>query len=221
GAMNVAESALRATVYYAVKTLLDPGLLPNSGMAECIEIRAPEGSIVNPRFPAAVGARSITCNKIARALFGAFAALLPRERTPASSQDIVPCIVFSGERRRLDGNFVYLETMGGGVGARFGGDGMDGVHVHVTNTSNLPVEALENQLAPSSSAPASEVMAPPSKPAITARTATGAKPNSPALHSVGIGGLLCVVRGAKPVAVRRAGSARGPGPAGTGWRPDR
>lgn len=145
GAMNVAESALRATVYYAVKTLLDPGLLPNQGMAACIEIRAPEGSIVNPRFPAAVGARSITCNKIARALFGAFAQLLPPQRAMAASLDSVPVMIFSGERRRLDGTFVYLESMGGGVGARHGADGMDGVHVHVTNTSNLPAEALENE----------------------------------------------------------------------------
>ncbi|MFC0407743.1 hydantoinase B/oxoprolinase family protein [Roseomonas elaeocarpi] len=147
GAMNVAESALRATVYYAVKTLLDPGLLPNQGMAECIEIRAPEGSIVNPRFPAATGARSITCNKVARALFAAFAELLPRERAMAASLDSVPVIIFSGERRRGDGTFVYLESMGGGTGARWAGDGMDGVHVHVTNTSNLPAEALENEYA--------------------------------------------------------------------------
>lgn len=147
GAMNVAESALRATVYYAVKTLLDPGLLPNQGMAACIEIRAPEGSIVNPRFPAATGARSITCNKIARALFGAFAELLPPERAMAASLDSVPVIIFSGERRLRDGTFVYLESMGGGVGARHDSDGMDGVHVHVTNTSNLPAEALENEYA--------------------------------------------------------------------------
>jgi N-methylhydantoinase B len=38
---------------------------------------------------------------------------------------------------------VYLETIGGGSGARFNKDGLDGVHVHMTNTSNLPVEALE------------------------------------------------------------------------------
>jgi N-methylhydantoinase B len=145
GAMNVADSALRATVYYAVKTLLDPGLLPNQGMAACIEIHAPEGSIVNPRFPAAVGARSITCNKIARALFGAFAQLSPPERAMAASLDSVPVMIFSGDRRRQDGSFVYLESMGGGVGARSGADGMDGVHVHVTNTSNLPAEALENE----------------------------------------------------------------------------
>lgn len=147
GAMNVAESALRATVYYAVKTLLDPGLLPNQGLASCVEIRAPEGSIVNPHFPAATGARSITCNKIARALFGAFAQLLPPERAMAASLDSVPVIIFSGERRLRDGTFVYLESMGGGVGARHGADGLDGVHVHITNTSNLPAEALENEYA--------------------------------------------------------------------------
>jgi N-methylhydantoinase B len=145
GALNVPESALRATVYYAVKTLLDPELLPNSGMFECIDIRTESGTLVNPRFPAAVGARSITCNKIARALFGAFASLLPFDRAMASSHDIVPAIIFSGPRRCGDGSFVYLETIGGGMGARSDADGMEAIHVHLTNTSNLPVEALENE----------------------------------------------------------------------------
>ncbi len=71
GAMNVAESALLATCYYVVKTLLDPELLPNSGMFSCVEVSSPAGSILNPSYPAPVGARSITCNKVARALFGA------------------------------------------------------------------------------------------------------------------------------------------------------
>ncbi len=147
GAFNVPESALRATVYYTVKTLLDPNLLPNSGMFECIDIRAEAGTLVNPRFPAAVGARSITCNKIARALFGAFAQLLPADRAMASSHDSVPAIIFSGPRRTGDGSFVYLETIGGGMGARSNADGMDAIQVHLTNTSNLPAEALENEYA--------------------------------------------------------------------------
>jgi len=147
GAMNVAESALLATCYYVVKTLLDPELLPNSGMFACVEVSAPAGSILNPAYPAPVGARSITCNKVARALFGAFAQLLPSEQAMASSQDVVPVIIFSGQRRRDDGTFVYLESMGGGAGARHDGDGMDGIHVHITNTSNLPAEALENEYA--------------------------------------------------------------------------
>lgn len=145
GALNVPESGLKATVFYAVKALLDPGLLPNSGFFDAVRIRAPEGSIVNPRFPAAVGARSITCQRVAGAIFGAFRRLLPPENVMASSNDVLPAIVFSGRHRRHKRTYVYLETLGGGVGARLGRDGMDGVQVHVTNTSNLPIEALENE----------------------------------------------------------------------------
>jgi N-methylhydantoinase B len=143
GALNVPESGLKATVFYAVKALLE--LLPNSGLFEAVRIGAPEGSIVNPRFPAAVGARSITCQKIAGAIFGAFRGLLPPEEVMASSNDVLPAIVFSGRHRRSGRTYVYLETLGGGAGARLGRDGMDGIQVHVTNTSNLPVEALENE----------------------------------------------------------------------------
>jgi N-methylhydantoinase B len=130
-----------------VKTLLDPNLLPNSGMFGCIEIRTEPGSLVAPRFPAAVGARSITCNKLARALFGAFGQLLPATLRMASSHDSVPAIIFSGPRRDGNGGFVYLETLGGGMGARSDADGMEAIHVHLTNTSNLPAEALENEYA--------------------------------------------------------------------------
>jgi N-methylhydantoinase B len=145
GALNVPESGLKATVFYAVKALLDPGLLPNSGLFEAVRISAPEGTIVNPRFPAAVGARSITCQKVAGAIFGAFRGLLPPGEVMASSNDVLPAIVFSGRHRRHARTYVYLETLGGGAGARLGRDGMDGIQVHVTNTSNLPVEALENE----------------------------------------------------------------------------
>ncbi len=144
GAMNVPESALRATVYYSIKTLLDPNLPPNGGMFEAIAIDAPDGCLVNPRHPAAVGARSITCNKVARAIFGAFAPLLSDDSVMAAGHDSIPAIVFSGERRG-GGPFVYLETVGGGSGARADSDGMDAVHVHLTNTSNLPAEALEHE----------------------------------------------------------------------------
>jgi N-methylhydantoinase B len=71
--------------------------------------------------------------------------VLPKERVMASGNDVVPAIVFSGELTRREGYYVYLETLGGGSGARYDADGMDAVHVHMTNTSNLPVEALENE----------------------------------------------------------------------------
>jgi N-methylhydantoinase B len=143
GAMNVPINALQASVYYAVKALLDPELLPNAGLFDAVRILAPAGTIVNPNPPAAVGARSITCQKVAGAIFGAFRGVLPPERVIAAGNDVVPAIVFSGELTRRKGFYVYLETLGGGSGARAGADGMDAVHVHMTNTSNLPAEALE------------------------------------------------------------------------------
>lgn len=145
GAMNLPINALQATVYYAVKAQLDPDLAPNAGLFELIDIQAPLGTITNPEHPAAVGARSITAQKVAGVLFGAFRGLVPPEKAMASSNDLCPAIVFSGRLRQREGQFVYLETLGGGAGARFDRDGQDGVHVHMTNTSNLPVEALENE----------------------------------------------------------------------------
>jgi N-methylhydantoinase B len=145
GAMNVPTNALNACVYYSIKALLDPELLPNAGLFDAVSISAPAGTIVNPLPPAPVGARSITCQKVAGAIFGAFRGLLPVERVMASGNDVVPAIVFSGALTRRTGHYVYLETLGGGSGARCNADGMDAVHVHMTNTSNLPAEALENE----------------------------------------------------------------------------
>ncbi|HSV80519.1 MAG TPA: hydantoinase B/oxoprolinase family protein [Ramlibacter sp.] len=145
GAMNLPINALNATVYYAVKAQLDPDLAPNAGLFELIDIHAPLGTITNPEHPAAVGARSITAQKVAGVLFGAFRGLLPVEKVMASSNDLCPAIVFSGRLQQRAGQFVYLETLGGGAGARHDRDGLDGIHVHMTNTSNLPVEALENE----------------------------------------------------------------------------
>jgi len=144
GGLNVAENALNATVYYCVKALLDPDLMANSGLIEGVTIKAPRGTIVNPVFPAAVSARSITCQKVARAIFGAMRPALPDDRAMASSNDILPSIAFSGHS--ANGRmYVWGETIGGGVGARHDHDGMDAVHVHVTNTLNMPTEALEHE----------------------------------------------------------------------------
>jgi N-methylhydantoinase B len=145
GAFNVCPSALKATVYYCVKALLDPELMANSGMFDAVRISAPEGSIANPRFPGASGARSITCQKIAGAVFGAFRSVLPEERLIASSNDILPSMSFSGTHPGTDRFYVCGEALGGGSGARWDSDGMDAIHVHVTNSLNLPTEAMENE----------------------------------------------------------------------------
>lgn len=145
GAMNLPVNALNACVYYAVKALLDPALAANEGLFEPLEIILPAGSIVNPNHPGAVGARSLTAQKVAGAIFGAFRGVLPESRVMGAGNDVCPAIVFSGSNRGRAGEFVYLESIGGGSGATADADGMDGIHVHMTNSSNLPVEALENE----------------------------------------------------------------------------
>jgi N-methylhydantoinase B len=141
GALNIAPNALEATCYYAVKALLDPDLPANSGLFDAIRISAPEGSIVNPRFPAATAARAIACNRLSGAIFDAMNPVLPPEKRMAHSHDSVPAILVSGQRRT--GTYVYIETIGGGAGARHGADGAEAVQMHVTNSSNLPAEAFE------------------------------------------------------------------------------
>src|SRR5262245_3634951 len=142
GDINVVYFALLATVYYALKAALDPTVPANGGFYRAIHVTAPEGSIVNARPPAPVAWRTQTCQRIADVVLGAFAQVMP-ERVPAAGNGANCAMVFSGTDPRTGRLYVYLETLAGGAGATAGGDGMDAVQVHVTNTSNLPVESLE------------------------------------------------------------------------------
>jgi N-methylhydantoinase B len=143
GAINLPDSALKASVYYCVKAVLDPGLMPNQGIIDPIRIAAPEGSIVNPRPPAAVAARAVTSNRLCGAVFGALQQALPPERAMASCNDSTSATSISGYDPRRRATYVYPESMGGGAGAFADRDGMDAVHVHTVNSTNLPAEALE------------------------------------------------------------------------------
>ncbi|MBF8286993.1 MAG: hydantoinase B/oxoprolinase family protein [Candidatus Rokubacteria bacterium] len=142
GDINVVYLALVATVYYALKALLDPGIPANGGFYRAIRVEAPAGSIVNARPPAPVAWRTQTCQRIADVIFGALAPALP-DKVIAATNGANSAWVFSGVDPRTGQYYVYLETIGGGSGARAGKDGLDGVQVHITNTSNLPVECLE------------------------------------------------------------------------------
>jgi N-methylhydantoinase B len=142
GDINVVYLALVATVYYALKALLDPSIPANGGFYRAIRVLAPAGSIVNANPPAPVAWRTQTCQRIADVIFGALAPALPG-RVIAATNGANSAWVFSGVDPRDGRYYVYLETIGGGSGARAAKDGLDGVQVHVTNTSNLPVECLE------------------------------------------------------------------------------
>jgi N-methylhydantoinase B len=140
--LNMTYTALAATAYYVVKSVVDPTILPNAGLARPLAITARAGSILNCVHPAAVNGRVQTCQRVSDLILGALAQAVP-ERVTACSNSACTVATFIGERPEDGSIWVYLETMGGGNGARASKDGLDGVHVHVTNTSNLPVEALE------------------------------------------------------------------------------
>jgi N-methylhydantoinase B len=142
GDINVVYLALVATVYYALKALLDPSIPANGGFYRAIRVEAPEGSILNARSPAPVAWRTQTCQRVADVIFGALAPARPAQ-VIAATNGANSAWVFSGLHPRSGQYYVYLETIGGGSGARASRDGLDGVQVHVTNTSNLPVECLE------------------------------------------------------------------------------
>jgi N-methylhydantoinase B len=143
GAVNLPESALQASVYYSVKSVLDPDLMPNQGMIDPITITAPPGNIASPRPPAAVAARAVTSNRLCGAIFGALYQAMPADRVMASCNDSTSATSVSGWHPKRRTTYIYPESMGGGAGAFADRDGQDAIHVHTVNSTNLPVEALE------------------------------------------------------------------------------
>ena len=144
GNINVTRNATQASVCYALKALLDPDVPNNQGMLDLPEISVPRGSLLDAAFPAPVAARANTCQRIIDAIIGALAEALP-DRAVGAANGANTTAVFSGVDPRSGRPYVYLETLGGGFGGRAGKDGKDGVQAHITNTSNLPVEAIETE----------------------------------------------------------------------------
>ena len=142
GNINVTLNATQAAVCYSLKALLDPEIPNNQGVLDAVQIVAPAGTLVNAVFPAPVAARANTCQRIIDVVLGALAEAFP-ERVVAAANGANTTAVFSGIDPRSGASYLYLETLGGGMGGRPMKDGKDGVQVHITNTSNLPIEAIE------------------------------------------------------------------------------
>ncbi len=142
GNFNLTLNATQSAVCFSLKALLDPDVPNNQGIFDAIEIRAPRGSVVNCVAPAAVALRANTCQRVVDIVIGALAEALPNQAIGAANGANTSA-VFSGIDPRTGQQYVYLETLGGGMGARASKDGKDGVQVNITNTSNLPVEAIE------------------------------------------------------------------------------
>jgi N-methylhydantoinase B/oxoprolinase/acetone carboxylase alpha subunit len=146
GGVNANFAITCSAVLYVFRSLVEEDIPFNTGLMRPIEIVAPKGSIVNAEFPAACAGGNVeTSQRIVDVLLGALAKAVP-DRIPAASQGTMNNIAFGGYDPWRKRHFAYYETIGGGMGAGSDAAGLNGVHTHMTNSLNTPLEALENYL---------------------------------------------------------------------------
>jgi N-methylhydantoinase B len=121
--------------------MVDPFVPTNEGLYRVVSISAPEGSVVNPVAPAAVSSRNMTSMILAEAITNALGQAAPA-RSVAAGGPGQGCIS-AGNDPHSGRYFINYENLAGGQGARCNADGMDVVMINMTNTSNLPIEAME------------------------------------------------------------------------------
>lgn len=139
--VNAPLGSTLSAVQIAIKTVLLPADVPaNEGCNRSITITVPEGTLLNPRFPAPVSARMGACFKLFDAILHALSPVM-EDRLIASSYSSVAAVALS--KRMPQGQLLYREALGGGYGAGKGYDGADGVAITLTNTANTPVEFTE------------------------------------------------------------------------------
>jgi N-methylhydantoinase B/oxoprolinase/acetone carboxylase alpha subunit len=146
GSVNANYAVTLSACLYAFRCLVQSDVLYNAGVQRPIRVLAPPGSIVNALRPAAVAGGNVeTSQRITDVIFGALSKALPG-RIPAASQGTMNNITLGGTDPRTGGRFAYYETIAGGMGGRRGLAGLSGVHTHMSNTRNTPVEAIEHYL---------------------------------------------------------------------------
>jgi N-methylhydantoinase B len=135
GNLNCPIAVTRSACYFVVRCLTDPDVPASGGAFAPVTVRAPEGSLVNARAPAAVAAGNVeTSSRIVDAVFAAFGEAIA---VPARGQGTMNNVTLGNDR------FTYYETIGGGQGACPDADGPSAVHVAMSNTLSTPAEALE------------------------------------------------------------------------------
>ena len=143
GNVNAVEAVAVSAACFVLRCLVPEDVPVNSGCWRSLRVIAPQGTVVNARPPAAVGAGNVEgSQRICDAIFGAFARAAP-ELVPAASQGTMNNLLIGGSDQR-GRPFSYYETIAGGQGGTPWGPGASGVHTNMTNTRNTPIEALEH-----------------------------------------------------------------------------
>jgi N-methylhydantoinase B len=140
GSVNAVYAITYSACFYVLRCLLADDAPATAGLMNSVTVTAPEGTIVNARPPAAVAGGNVeTSQRIVDVLLRALAKAIP-QRVPAASYGTMSNLTIGGIDPRTNQPFTYYETTAGGMGARPGLDGISGVHCHMTNSLNTPIE---------------------------------------------------------------------------------
>ena len=141
--INVPYPCTQAAVFFAVKALMGDDIPANEGINRAVTLIAPKGCIVNPTEPSPVGAQIDCEQRIPDAIFGALAPIFPNAIVTAGNGACTTTILSGEGAIGTDSVFIFHEVIAGGGGASRNYDGLSGVQVNMTNTSNMPIEATE------------------------------------------------------------------------------
>jgi len=143
GSVNAVRAITLSACFYVLRCLLAQDAPATAGILRPLTLTTVPGSIVDARPPAPVAGGNVeTSQRIVDVLLRALAQAVP-ERVPAASAGTMSNLTIGGVDPRTGEAFTYYETTAGGMGARPGLDGISGVHTHMTNSLNTPIEALE------------------------------------------------------------------------------
>jgi N-methylhydantoinase B len=143
GSVNANYAITLSATFYVMKCLAAEAVPANEGLMRPIRLIAPPATVVNALAPAAVAGGNVeTSQRIVDVLMRALAPAAP-ERIPAASSGSMSNVTLGGYDSIRARHFSYYETIAGGAGAARSRPGASGLHTHMTNTLNTPIEALE------------------------------------------------------------------------------
>ncbi len=142
-ALNSTLSYTQSCTYLSVRSVLQQDVPNNAGVFRCIDVIAPEASVLNPRLPGACAARALTGYRVVDAMFGALAQIVP-DRVPAAGEGGNTVLSIGGYREDRT-PFIIVDMICGAWGGRPRKDGIEAVTNPSQNMSNTPVEILEAQ----------------------------------------------------------------------------
>jgi N-methylhydantoinase B len=143
GPANIRPPLVRAACAYCLVALVDRFLPINQGLARVIEATFRDGSVVNPRFPAAVNTYMPTALTAAEAILRALAPFVPDKQIAGGSGSAA--LVLGGRDTQSNRAYVHYEIFSGGTGARSGKDGVSATAFHLSNCKTAPIEIIESE----------------------------------------------------------------------------